>query len=95
MYLGPLSLCVSRAGIVDRGLKLRGVVEHSHDECPEYGRRRRPRPGPHPQGHGVEIVRCREERGRFTNLCQFNEVPGPAGKTEGVAVTVTGGGGPE
>lgn len=27
-------------------------------------------------GHGFEIVRYREERGRFTSLRQLNEVPG-------------------
>lgn len=29
-------------------------------------------------GHGFEIVRCREERGRFTSLRELNEVPGLA-----------------
>lgn len=36
------------------------------------------------KGHGFEIVRYREERGRFTNLRQLDEVPGLAGKTAGV-----------
>ena len=31
-------------------------------------------------GHGFEIVRCREERGRFTSLRELNEVPGLASK---------------
>lgn len=31
-------------------------------------------------GHGFEIVRYREERGRFTELRQLDEVPGLAGK---------------
>jgi competence ComEA-like helix-hairpin-helix protein len=31
-------------------------------------------------GHGHEIVRYREERGRFTALRQLDEVPGLAGK---------------
>ncbi len=31
-------------------------------------------------GHGYEIVRYREERGRFTELRQLDEVPGLAGK---------------
>ncbi|WP_343699218.1 helix-hairpin-helix domain-containing protein [Caulobacter sp.] len=35
-------------------------------------------------GHGFEIVRYREERGRFTSLRQLDEVPGLSGKTEGV-----------
>ncbi|MCJ2085338.1 helix-hairpin-helix domain-containing protein [Methylobacterium sp. E-005] len=44
------------------------------------------------KGHGFEIVRYREERGRFTSLRQLDEVPGLAGKTDGVdeAVTVAG-----
>ena len=37
------------------------------------------------KGHGFEIVRYREERGRFTDLRQLDEVPGLSGKTEGVA----------
>lgn len=43
------------------------------------------------RGHGFEIVRYREERGRFTTLRQLNEVPGLAGKADGIdaAVTVT------
>lgn len=32
------------------------------------------------QGHGFEIVRYREERGRFTELRQLDEVPGLSGK---------------
>ncbi|AYV48587.1 competence protein ComEA [Caulobacter flavus] len=36
------------------------------------------------KGHGFEIVRYREERGRFTALRQLDEVPGLAGKTDGV-----------
>jgi DNA uptake protein ComE-like DNA-binding protein len=31
-------------------------------------------------GHGFEIVRYREERGRFTALRQLDEVPGLTGK---------------
>jgi competence protein ComEA len=31
-------------------------------------------------GHGFEIVRYREDRGRFTDLRQLDEVPGMAGK---------------
>lgn len=30
-------------------------------------------------GHGFEIVRYREERGRFTDLRQLEEVPGLSG----------------
>lgn len=36
------------------------------------------------KGHGFEIVRYREERGRFTSLRQLDEVPGLAGKTDGI-----------
>jgi competence protein ComEA len=32
------------------------------------------------RGHGFEIVRHREERGRFSALRQLDEVPGLAGK---------------
>jgi DNA uptake protein ComE-like DNA-binding protein len=32
------------------------------------------------EGHGHEIVRYRDERGRFTSLRQLDEVPGLAGK---------------
>jgi competence ComEA-like helix-hairpin-helix protein len=32
------------------------------------------------QGHGFEIVRYRQERGRFDSLRQLDEVPGLAGK---------------
>ena len=35
-------------------------------------------------GHGFEIVRYREERGRFDALRQLDEVPGLAGKTDGL-----------
>ena len=41
------------------------------------------------KGHGFEIVRYREERGRFTSLRQLNEVPGLAGKADGLDTTVT------
>ncbi|WP_066778700.1 ComEA family DNA-binding protein [Sphingomonas sp. CCH5-D11] len=40
------------------------------------------------QGHGFEIVRYREERGRFTALRQLEEVPGMAGKTAGLASVI-------
>lgn len=33
------------------------------------------------EGHGFTIVRYREERGRFTDLRQLDEVPGLAQKT--------------
>lgn len=35
-------------------------------------------------GHGFEIVRYRGERGAFTELRQLEEVPGLAGKVDGV-----------
>lgn len=41
------------------------------------------------KGHGFEIVRYRAERGRFTSLRQLDEVPGLAGKKDGVADSVT------
>lgn len=34
------------------------------------------------RGHGPEIVRYREERGRFDSLRQLDEVPGLAGKID-------------
>lgn len=36
------------------------------------------------KGHGFEIVRYREERHGFTELRQLDEVPGLAGKTDGL-----------
>ena len=36
------------------------------------------------KGHGHEIVRYREERGRFTSLRQLDEVPGLSGKVDEV-----------
>ncbi len=41
------------------------------------------------KGHGFEIVRYREERGRFTSLRQLDEVPGLSGKTDGIAGVLT------
>ncbi|KAA0122323.1 helix-hairpin-helix domain-containing protein [Methylobacterium sp. P1-11] len=41
------------------------------------------------KGHGFEIVRYREERGRFTILRQLDEVPGLSGKTDGLADQIT------
>ncbi len=38
---------------------------------------------PQLKGHGFEIVRYREERGRFTEVRQLEEVPGLAGKWDG------------
>ena len=35
-------------------------------------------------GHGFEIVRYRRERGGFQALRQLDEVPGLAGKTDGI-----------
>jgi len=34
------------------------------------------------RGHGFGIVRYRQERGRFTNLKQLDEVPGLSGKVD-------------
>ena len=36
-------------------------------------------------GHGYEIVRYREDRGRLTELRQLDEVPGMAGKLDDAA----------
>jgi competence protein ComEA len=36
-------------------------------------------------GHGYELVRYRDERGRFTELRQLEEVPGLAGKLDDAA----------
>ncbi|GJD90105.1 hypothetical protein BHAOGJBA_3639 [Methylobacterium hispanicum] len=41
------------------------------------------------RGHGFEIVRTREERGRFTSLRQLDEVPGLAGKTGDLTASLT------
>jgi competence protein ComEA len=41
------------------------------------------------KGHGFEIVRFREERGRFTALRQLNEVPGLAGKADDIEGSLT------
>lgn len=34
------------------------------------------------RGHGPEIVRFRDERGRFDSLRQLDEVPGLSGKVD-------------
>jgi len=39
---------------------------------------------PQLQGHGFEIVRYRDERGRFEQVRQLEEVPGLAGKIAGL-----------
>ena len=36
-------------------------------------------------GHGFEIVRTRDERRRFTDLRQLDEVPGLSGKVDDAA----------
>jgi len=38
------------------------------------------------RGHGFEIVRYREERGRFDSLRQLDEVPGLSGKIDDVTL---------
>ena len=45
---------------------------------------------PQLSGHGFEIVRYREERGRFESLRQLDEVPGLAGKCDGAEAEVCG-----
>jgi len=44
---------------------------------------------PQLKGHGFEIVRYREERGRFDEVRQLEEVPGLAGKWGGAEATVS------
>lgn len=39
---------------------------------------------PQLKGHGFEIARYREERGRFEAVRQLEEVPGLAGKVAGL-----------
>ena len=41
------------------------------------------------KSHGFEIVRYREDRGRFTALRQLDEVPGLSGKTQGVETVLS------
>jgi competence protein ComEA len=43
---------------------------------------------PQLSGHGFEIVRYREERGRFEALRQLEEVPGMAGKATRLEDTI-------
>lgn len=43
---------------------------------------------PQLKGHGLEIVRYREERGRFDALRQLDEVPGLVGKWDGAETQV-------
>lgn len=45
------------------------------------------------KGHGFEIVRYRDDRGRFSSLRQLDEVPGLCGKTDGIGDSVSVGGG--
>lgn len=40
------------------------------------------------RGHGFEIVRYREERGRFDSIRQLDEVPGLVGKWDGAEASV-------
>jgi competence protein ComEA len=47
---------------------------------------------PELQGHGFEIVKYREERGRFDAVRQLEEVPGLAGKWAGAENNVEVGG---
>ena len=43
---------------------------------------------PELKGHGFEIVRYREERGRFETLRQLDEVPGLTGKWDGAETSI-------
>lgn len=40
------------------------------------------------KGHGFEIVSYREERGRFDEVRQLEEVPGLAGKWDGAQASL-------
>lgn len=40
-------------------------------------------------GHGFEIVKYRDERGRFDEVRQLEEVPGLAGKWDAAASSLT------
>jgi competence protein ComEA len=44
---------------------------------------------PQLKGHGFEIVRYREDRGAFTALRQWEEVPGMAGNADGLDDALT------
>ena len=44
---------------------------------------------PQLRGHGFEIVRYRDERGRFQALRQLDEVPGLVGKWDGAEASLT------
>ncbi len=44
---------------------------------------------PELKGHGFEIVHYRDERGRFTDVRQLEEVPGLAGKWSGAEAAVS------
>ena len=44
---------------------------------------------PELKGHGFEIVRYREDRGRFDAVRQLEEVPGLAGKWDGAEARLT------
>ena len=46
---------------------------------------------PQLKGHGFEITRYREERGRFEAIRQLEEVPGLAGKIDGLDTAVRAG----
>lgn len=46
---------------------------------------------PQLQGHGFEIVRYRDERGKFASLRQLDEVPGLTGKTKDLETVLTAG----
>lgn len=43
---------------------------------------------PQLKGHGFEIVRYRDERGRFDDVRHLEEVPGLAGKWDGAEASV-------
>lgn len=58
-------------------IKLNSATATELDEVPQL------------KGHGFEIVRYREERGRFSEVRQLEEVPGLAGKWNGAETLVS------
>ena len=58
-------------------IKLNSATAAELDEVPQL------------KGHGFEIVRYRDERGRFDALRQLDEVPGLAGKWDGIEGAVS------
>ena len=58
-------------------INLNSATAAELDEVPQLG------------GHGFEIVRYRDERGRFDEVRQLEEVPGLAGKWDGAEASLS------